>query len=231
LLQTEVPRERPDHRQIHPHRRRRRWPAAATATGETPAGGGDHIGVARTRSAPADPERLHGAPGRRLHRAAAPRPARLTGGRRGRGLAPELRAKARPDKIRLGTIRDGKRTIALTRRDYTDAELGAELDRGERLRRLAAHAREHGHELGPMAAPGRREHHGMHALHRARLRPHARRIGRRSGRSVGAVRVPRHSRVTTLPALPQLVNRHKGYRALMCTPARPTSPTRSRNGA
>jgi len=61
----------------------------------------------------------------------------------------EIRAKARADKIRVATIRDGERAIALKRREYTDAEARAELERGERLTRLATHAREHGHELGP----------------------------------------------------------------------------------
>ena len=46
LLQTEVPRERPDHRQIHAHgRRRRRTAAAPAADGQVPAVGGDHVGV------------------------------------------------------------------------------------------------------------------------------------------------------------------------------------------
>jgi hypothetical protein len=79
--------------------------------------------------------------------------------RRGRVVSPagvdvetwrrDIRAKARADKIRVATIRDGERAIALTRRDYTDAEVRAELERGEGLRRLATQAREHGHELGP----------------------------------------------------------------------------------
>jgi hypothetical protein len=60
----------------------------------------------------------------------------------------DIRAKPRADKIRVATIRDGERAIALTRRDYTGAEIRAELERGERLGRLATQAREHGHELG-----------------------------------------------------------------------------------
>ena len=79
--------------------------------------------------------------------------------RRGRVVSPagveieawrrELRAQARADKIRVATIRDGERAMALARREYTDAEVRGELERGERLRRLATQAREHGHELGP----------------------------------------------------------------------------------
>ena len=46
LLEAEVAGERPDHRQIHAHGRRRRRPAAATTgRGQVPAVGGDHIGV------------------------------------------------------------------------------------------------------------------------------------------------------------------------------------------
>ncbi len=77
--------------------------------------------------------------------------------RRGRVVAPrgvdveawraEIRAKARADKIGVAAIRDGEVAIALKRREYSDAEVGAELERGERLRGLAADAREHGHAL------------------------------------------------------------------------------------
>lgn len=68
-------------------------------------------------------------------------------------------AKARADKVRVATIRDGEPAIALTRCDYTDAEVRAELERGDGLGRLATQAREHSHELGPWLRPRRREHH------------------------------------------------------------------------
>lgn len=61
----------------------------------------------------------------------------------------EIRAKARADKIRVSTIRDGEVAIAIRKREYTDAEVRAELERGERLRELAAQARRCDHELGP----------------------------------------------------------------------------------
>ena len=49
----------------------------------------------------------------------------------------------------MATIRDGEVAIAVKRREYSDAEVRAELERGERLRGLAADAREHGHALSP----------------------------------------------------------------------------------
>jgi hypothetical protein len=61
----------------------------------------------------------------------------------------EIRAKARADKIRVATIRDGEVAIAIRQREYSDAEVRAELERGECMRRLGAQARELGHELSP----------------------------------------------------------------------------------
>ncbi len=79
--------------------------------------------------------------------------------RRGRVVSPpgvdveawrrRIRAKARADKIRVTTTTDGETAIAVSRRDYTDAEVRGELERGERLRGLANSARQYGHELGP----------------------------------------------------------------------------------
>lgn len=63
----------------------------------------------------------------------------------------EIRAKARADKIRVSTSRDGDRAIAFCHRhipaDQEQAELRREFDRSEVLRRLAGRARELGHEL------------------------------------------------------------------------------------
>ena len=61
----------------------------------------------------------------------------------------EIRAKARADKIRVATIRDGQVAIAIRQREYSDAEVRAELERGEWMRGLRAQARELGHELSP----------------------------------------------------------------------------------
>ena len=61
----------------------------------------------------------------------------------------EIRAKARADKIRVATIRDGEVAIAIRQREYSDAEVRAELERGECMRGLGAQARELGHELSP----------------------------------------------------------------------------------
>jgi hypothetical protein len=61
----------------------------------------------------------------------------------------EIRAKARADKIRVATVRDGDAAIAFWRREHSDAEVLAELQRGRRLRELGADARGYGHELGP----------------------------------------------------------------------------------
>jgi hypothetical protein len=61
----------------------------------------------------------------------------------------ELRAKARADKLRLATVRDGGVAIAIRQREYSDAEVRGELERGECIRGLAAQAREFGHELSP----------------------------------------------------------------------------------
>jgi len=63
----------------------------------------------------------------------------------------EIRAKARADKIRVITIRDGDRAIAARQRgvpkDQELAELSRELDRTEVLRGLAERARQLGHEI------------------------------------------------------------------------------------
>jgi hypothetical protein len=63
-----------------------------------------------------------------------------------------VRAKARADKIRVITIRDGDRAIAARQRsipkDQELAELTRELDRGVVLRGLAERARQLGHEIG-----------------------------------------------------------------------------------
>jgi hypothetical protein len=49
----------------------------------------------------------------------------------------------------VATIRDGEVAIAVRRREYSDAEVRAELERGERLGGLAADEGEHGHALSP----------------------------------------------------------------------------------
>ena len=63
----------------------------------------------------------------------------------------EIRAKARADKIRVITIRDGDRAIAARQRsipkDQELAELTRELDRSVVLRGLAERARQLGHEI------------------------------------------------------------------------------------
>jgi hypothetical protein len=59
----------------------------------------------------------------------------------------EIRAKARKDKIRVATHRDGGRAFAMRHRHYTDAEVRAELERGWKLERLGDRARDLGHEL------------------------------------------------------------------------------------
>lgn len=63
----------------------------------------------------------------------------------------EIRAKARADKIRVITIREGDRAIAGRQRsipkDQELAELSRELDRTEVLRGLAERARQLGHEI------------------------------------------------------------------------------------
>ena len=63
----------------------------------------------------------------------------------------EIRAKARADKIRVITIRDGGRAIAARQRgvpkDQELTELSRELDRTEVLRGLAERARQLGHEI------------------------------------------------------------------------------------
>jgi hypothetical protein len=62
----------------------------------------------------------------------------------------EIRAKARADKIRVATIRRGDVVArAIRRREYSDAEVRAELERGECMRRLGVQAHELGHELSP----------------------------------------------------------------------------------
>jgi hypothetical protein len=73
------------------------------------------------------------------------------------GVDPEgwragIRAKARADKIRVVTIRDGDRAIAARQRripeDQELAELTRELDRTDVLRGLAERARQLGHDIG-----------------------------------------------------------------------------------
>ena len=63
----------------------------------------------------------------------------------------EIRAKARADKIRVITIRDGHRAIAVRQRripkDQELAELSRELERTEVLRGLARRARQLGHQI------------------------------------------------------------------------------------
>jgi hypothetical protein len=63
----------------------------------------------------------------------------------------EIRAKARADKIRVMTMRDGDRAIAARHRkipeDQELAELSRELGRSEVLRGLSARARALGHEI------------------------------------------------------------------------------------
>ena len=63
----------------------------------------------------------------------------------------EIRAKARADKIRVITIRDGDRAIAARQRtvpkDQELAELTDAVERTEVLRGLAERARAHGHEI------------------------------------------------------------------------------------
>lgn len=60
----------------------------------------------------------------------------------------EIRAHARKDKIRVVTSRHGDGAFAARHRPVSDAEMHIELARGELLRRLAATARELGHEPG-----------------------------------------------------------------------------------
>ena len=64
----------------------------------------------------------------------------------------EIRAKARADKIRVITIRDGDCAIAMRQRsipkDQELAELTRELDRSLVLQGLAERARQLGHEIG-----------------------------------------------------------------------------------
>lgn len=64
----------------------------------------------------------------------------------------EIRAKARADKIRVITIRDGDRAMAARHRkipeDQEVAELSREFQRAEVLRGLAQRARTLGHEIG-----------------------------------------------------------------------------------
>jgi hypothetical protein len=63
----------------------------------------------------------------------------------------EIRAKARTDKIRVITIRDGDRAIAARQRtvpkDWELSELADEFERSEVLRGLAGQARALGHEI------------------------------------------------------------------------------------
>lgn len=63
----------------------------------------------------------------------------------------EIRAKARADKIRVITIRDGDRAIAARQRsvpkDWELSELADEFERSEVLRGLAGQARALGHEI------------------------------------------------------------------------------------
>ena len=63
----------------------------------------------------------------------------------------EIRAKARADKIRVNTVRDGERAMAFRQRkipeDQELAELNREVARGQVLQGLAARARELGHEI------------------------------------------------------------------------------------
>jgi hypothetical protein len=59
----------------------------------------------------------------------------------------EIRAKARKDKIRVATHREGDRAFAMRHRNYSDAEVRAELERGWQLERLGERARDLGHEL------------------------------------------------------------------------------------
>jgi hypothetical protein len=66
----------------------------------------------------------------------------------------EIRAEARRDKIRIITSRDGDRAFAARHRPVSDEELRTELARGELLRRLAARARELGHEPGSWLRSG-----------------------------------------------------------------------------
>jgi hypothetical protein len=70
VLEAEIAREGSDHRQIHPHRRRRRGSSTApTGPGQVPTVGGDYVGVeiaddrsgARARR-PASPRRYGGSP-------------------------------------------------------------------------------------------------------------------------------------------------------------------------
>ncbi len=60
-----------------------------------------------------------------------------------------IRAQARRDKIAVVTFRDGDRAFAVRQRHVSDEEVRYELDRMRVLMRLAAAARELGHEPGP----------------------------------------------------------------------------------
>jgi hypothetical protein len=66
----------------------------------------------------------------------------------------EIRAQARKDKIRITTARHGNGAFAARQRPVTDAELMAELTRGETLQRIAATSRELGHDPGSWLRSG-----------------------------------------------------------------------------
>jgi len=66
----------------------------------------------------------------------------------------EIRAQARKDKIRVATSRNGDGAFAVRHRPVSDAEMRTELARGEMLRRLAATARELGHQPGSWLRSG-----------------------------------------------------------------------------
>ena len=80
----------------------------------------------------------------------------------------EIRAKARADKIRVITIRDGDRAIATRQRsipkDQELAELTRELDRSVVLRGLAERARQVRARDRQLVASRRGEHRDLHGL-------------------------------------------------------------------
>jgi hypothetical protein len=66
----------------------------------------------------------------------------------------EIRAQARKDKIRVTTTRHGNGAFAVRQRSVSDDELRSELTRVETLRKLAATARELGHDPGSWLRSG-----------------------------------------------------------------------------
>jgi hypothetical protein len=80
----------------------------------------------------------------------------------------EIRAKARADKIRVITIRNGDRAIAARHRKIPEEqeleELSRELQRAEVLRGLSNRAQALGHDINRWLRARPREHRHLHPL-------------------------------------------------------------------